>query len=127
MPLRPNVLQHPRSFASASAHALLAIVALAGSVAAAADLSPPDQTLRNQYPGTPVPGLPVSDAGGSSFRTPPLWGLNASGPPYLHDGRAKSVVEAIALHGGEASAARQRFLQLRPDEVDNLLLFLSSI
>jgi CxxC motif-containing protein (DUF1111 family) len=67
------------------------------------------------------------DAGGSSFRTPPLWGLNASGPPFLHDGRAKSVTEAIALHGGEAGAARRRFLDLRPEEVDSLLLFLSSI
>jgi CxxC motif-containing protein (DUF1111 family) len=66
-------------------------------------------------------------AGGSSFRTPPLWGLNASGPPYLHDGRAHSVVEAIRLHGGEADAARQRFAHLPQEQVDSLLLFLSSI
>jgi len=67
------------------------------------------------------------EAGGSSFRTPPLWGLNASGPPYLHDGRAKSVTEAILLHGGEAEAARRRFTQLAPDDAASLLLFLSSI
>jgi CxxC motif-containing protein (DUF1111 family) len=66
-------------------------------------------------------------ASGSSFRTPPLWGLNASGPPYLHDGRAGSVIEAILMHGGEAAPARARFAHLTPQELDSLLLFLSSI
>ncbi len=37
----------------------------------------------------------------SEWRTPPLWGLTASAP-YLHDGRAATVAEAIALHGGTA-------------------------
>jgi hypothetical protein len=35
------------------------------------------------------------------WRTPPLWGLSDSAP-YLHDGRAETVLEAIAQHGGEA-------------------------
>ena len=39
------------------------------------------------------------------WRTPPLWGLRDSAP-YLHDGRATSVEEAILVHGGEGSASR---------------------
>jgi CxxC motif-containing protein (DUF1111 family) len=42
------------------------------------------------------------------WRTPPLWGL-ADSAPYLHDGRAATVVEAIALHGGEADASTKKF------------------
>jgi CxxC motif-containing protein (DUF1111 family) len=45
------------------------------------------------------------------WRTPPLWGL-ADSAPYLHDGRAGTVVEAIALHGGEADACTKRFFAL---------------
>jgi CxxC motif-containing protein (DUF1111 family) len=45
------------------------------------------------------------------WRTPPLWGV-ADSAPYLHDGRAATVVEAIALHGGEADACTKRFFAL---------------
>lgn len=72
-------------------------------------------------------GIAEGRAKASQFRTPPLWGLNASGPPYLHDGRAKSVSEAIALHGGEGSAAAERFRRLAAEDVDALLRFLSSL
>src|SRR4029077_15360044 len=41
----------------------------------------------------------------------PLWGL-AETAPYLHDGRAPTVHEAIVLHGGEATAARDAYLAL---------------
>ncbi|HZN32240.1 MAG TPA: di-heme oxidoredictase family protein [Pirellulaceae bacterium] len=44
----------------------------------------------------------------SEWRTPPLWGV-ADSAPYLHDGRAASLVEAIALHGGEAEPCTKRF------------------
>jgi CxxC motif-containing protein (DUF1111 family) len=47
----------------------------------------------------------------SEWRTPPLWGL-ADSAPYLHDGRAATVIEAIALHAGEADACTKRFLAL---------------
>jgi CxxC motif-containing protein (DUF1111 family) len=72
-------------------------------------------------------GISEGRAGPGQFRTPPLWGLNASGPPYLHDGRAKSLAEAIALHGGEAQASAERFRGLATEDVDALLRFLSSL
>ena len=43
------------------------------------------------------------------WRTPPLWGLRDSAP-YMHDGRAETVLEAIMLHQGEAERTRDRFL-----------------
>jgi CxxC motif-containing protein (DUF1111 family) len=69
----------------------------------------------------------------SEWRTPPLWGLGlapiAQGGQYflLHDGRAHSIRDAIELHGGEATPARDRFIQLTADEQENLLRFLQSL
>ncbi len=45
------------------------------------------------------------------WRTPPLWGVQDSGP-YLHDGRAATLTEAIVMHGGEAAPTTARFLAL---------------
>src|SRR5262249_6155489 len=42
------------------------------------------------------------------WRTPPLWGLRDSGP-YLHDGRAVTIDQAITLHGGQGAASAHRF------------------
>ena len=55
--------------------------------------------------------------------TPPLWGLRDSGP-YLHDGRAATIDQAIAMHGGEGTRAARRFVQLTPDRRLQLTLFL---
>jgi CxxC motif-containing protein (DUF1111 family) len=63
----------------------------------------------------------------SQFRTPPLWGLNASGPPYLHDGRARSVDSAIRLHDGEARLSAERYSRLPADDAQALLRFLDSL
>ena len=60
------------------------------------------------------------------WRTPPLWGV-ASSAPYLHDGRAATLLEAIALHGGEAKATTARFLELPTTERLALLEFLSCL
>jgi CxxC motif-containing protein (DUF1111 family) len=65
-------------------------------------------------------------AGGRDWRTTPLWGLRAR-PRLLHDGRARTVTEAIAAHGGEATAARQRFNQLSVPERAALLAFLAGL
>ncbi|MEM9646132.1 MAG: di-heme oxidoredictase family protein, partial [Planctomycetota bacterium] len=45
------------------------------------------------------------------WRTPPLWGV-ADSAPYMHDGRAETLLEAIAMHGGEAQGTRERFMNL---------------
>ena len=60
------------------------------------------------------------------WRTPPLWGLRDSAP-YLHDGRANTVDEAIRLHGGEATAAAQRYRQLPARDQAQLQTFLLSL
>jgi Di-haem oxidoreductase, putative peroxidase len=60
------------------------------------------------------------------FLTRPLWGL-AETAPYLHDGRAATIPEAIAAHGGEASAARDAFLALSADGRADLHVFLLSL
>ena len=67
------------------------------------------------------------------WRTPPLWGLglspNSQGGQYflMHDGRAKSIEEAILLHGGEAAASKNKFSQMSAAEKNNLLKFLKSL
>ncbi|SHN20140.1 di-heme oxidoredictase family protein [Chitinophaga sp. CF418] len=67
------------------------------------------------------------------WRTPPLWGLGLSkksqGGQYflLHDGRAKSIEEAIQLHGGEGQQSNTNFQQLSPAERNNLIKFLESL
>lgn len=62
----------------------------------------------------------------SVFLTRPLWGL-AETAPYLHDGRAPTVHEAIALHGGEAAAARDAYLALDESGRAGVRVFLMSL
>jgi CxxC motif-containing protein (DUF1111 family) len=57
------------------------------------------------------------------WRTPPLWGV-ADSAPYLHDGRAATLNEAISLHGGEALESKQRFFELADDDRRALVDFL---
>ena len=69
----------------------------------------------------------------AEWRTPPLWGLglskNSQGGQYflLHDGRAKSIEEAILLHGGEAQQSKSSFEQLTPADKAKLIKFLESL
>ncbi|HZZ28141.1 MAG TPA: di-heme oxidoredictase family protein [Pirellulales bacterium] len=60
------------------------------------------------------------------WRTPPLWGVRDSGP-YLHDGRAETLEQAIAFHGGEASNSAKQFFMLKPEERAQLVEFLKSL
>ena len=62
----------------------------------------------------------------SEFRTAPLMGISKA-TALLHDGRAKSIEEAIRLHAGEASTARNRFEALSSQDRDALLRFLGSL
>jgi CxxC motif-containing protein (DUF1111 family) len=77
-------------------------------------------------------GQGVGDATGSEWRTPPLWGIGlteeVSGHTFfLHDGRARSLQEAILWHGGEAQAARDGFGALPKSDRDALIKFLESL
>ncbi len=62
----------------------------------------------------------------SEFRTEPLMGLRLR-DKFLHDGGAATIEEAIGLHGGEGTAARDRFRRLSALERAALLKFLSSL
>ena len=75
---------------------------------------------------------PEFEAGGSEWRTPPLWGIGltqtVSGhTQLLHDGRARNLLEAILWHGGEAERARQAVLGFDAEQRNALLAFLESL
>ncbi len=78
-------------------------------------------------------GYTEGSATTSEWRTPALWGLglskNSQGGQYflLHDGRAKSIEEAILLHGGEATQTRDSFKSLSIEEKNKLIRFLESL
>lgn len=67
------------------------------------------------------------------WRTPPLWGLGLSrnsqgGKEFLlHDGRAKSIEEAVSFHGGEALQSKNKFQQLNAADKAKLIQFLESL
>ena len=69
---------------------------------------------------------PESDLGPSVFLTRPLWGL-AESAPYLHDGRAATIPEAILAHGGEAEASRAAFEAHAPEDQASVHVFLLSL
>jgi CxxC motif-containing protein (DUF1111 family) len=71
-------------------------------------------------------GIAQAAARPNEIRTAPLWGLRAR-TPYLHDGRASSILEAITLHDGEASIIRDRFLALPTARQQAIIAFINSI
>jgi CxxC motif-containing protein (DUF1111 family) len=76
--------------------------------------------------GPDLADICLGDATPSEFRTAPLMGIR-NATKFLHDGRAKTLEEAIRLHGGEASHARARFDALTPKQREALLEFLRSL
>jgi hypothetical protein len=64
--------------------------------------------------------------GPSVFLTENLWGVGTT-RPYMHDGRAASLTEAILEHGGEGATARQNFRNLAVKEQQNLIAFLNNL
>ncbi len=64
--------------------------------------------------------------GAQTWLTRPLWGL-AESPPYLHDGRAATIPEAIVAHGGEGQDSADRFEALSDSAQSDLHIFLLSL
>jgi CxxC motif-containing protein (DUF1111 family) len=62
----------------------------------------------------------------AEWRTPPLWGVRDSGP-YLHDGRAQSLEDAVVRHGGQGAASAHRFGALAPRERSRVKAFLNTL
>ncbi len=102
----------------------------------------PEQSFQLIWPYTDLllhdmgPGLadnrPEGRATGSEWKTAPLWGIGmtsqVSGHSYfLHDGRARNLLEAILWHGGEAEAARDKVVALPKPDRDALIAFLESL
>ena len=75
---------------------------------------------------------PEGRATGREWRTPPLWGVGltqqvSDQAGFLHDGRARTLLEAVLWHGGEAQAARDTVVELAPDDRAALIRFLESL
>lgn len=102
----------------------------------------PEQSFQLIWPYTDVllhdmgEGLadhrPEARATGFEWRTPPLWGIGmtkqVSGHTYfLHDGRARSLLEAVLWHGGEAQAQRDQVVAMPPEDRAALISFLESL
>ena len=102
----------------------------------------PEQSFQLIWPYTDMllhdmgPGLadnrPEARADGQEWRTPPLWGIGltktVSGHTYfLHDGRARSLLEAVLWHGGEAEAQKHRVTLMPPEDRAALIRFLESL
>ncbi|MFI5184270.1 MAG: di-heme oxidoredictase family protein, partial [Vicinamibacteria bacterium] len=71
-------------------------------------------------------GIAQGGAPPNTLRTPPLWGVADSGP-YLHDGSAATIKEAIRRHANQGAAAQKAFQALSRAEQEALLEFLDSI
>jgi CxxC motif-containing protein (DUF1111 family) len=77
-------------------------------------------------------GRPDFQASGREWRTPPLWGIGLvytvnGHTTLLHDGRARSLLEAVLWHGGEAASARERVRRFSARERAALVAFLQSL
>jgi CxxC motif-containing protein (DUF1111 family) len=77
-------------------------------------------------------GRPDFLANGSEWKTPALWGIGlfekTNGVPYyLHDGRARSLPEAILWHDGEAASSREQYVKLSAFQREHLIQFLKSL
>jgi CxxC motif-containing protein (DUF1111 family) len=90
--------------------------------------------------------LGEGEASGSEWRTTPLWGLGLSAcvtggttnapqgsqvctpvHSYLHDGRARSIEEAILWHGGEGEASKNAYRALGASQKQDVLRFLEGL
>ena len=71
-------------------------------------------------------GIPDGVADGRQFRTPPLWGLRFTAP-YMHDGMATTVQDAIEAHAGEATGVVDAYNALSDDDRNALIEFLENL
>lgn len=90
-----------------------------------------DLLLHDLGPGL-ADGFTEGVASGNEWRTPPLWGIGhtmavSKHTQFLHDGRARNLLEAILWHGGEAEASRNRVIDMMPAERKLLLDYLNSL
>jgi CxxC motif-containing protein (DUF1111 family) len=114
----------------ASCHVPQVPVAMADG--ATSEIAPYTDLLLHDMGDGLADGMPEASATGREWRTAPLWGLglvrrSPDRAGYLHDGRARSVAEAILWHSGEAAQARDAFAKLDAASREALLRFLGSL
>jgi CxxC motif-containing protein (DUF1111 family) len=90
-----------------------------------------DFLLHDMGPGL-ADGRPEGRATGSEWRTAPLWGVGLTEQvgghaEFLHDGRARSLLEAILWHGGEAEPHRDAVVAMPPEDRAALIRYLESL
>jgi CxxC motif-containing protein (DUF1111 family) len=90
-----------------------------------------DLLLHDMGPGL-ADNRPDFLASGQQWRTAPLWGIGLFSTVnypayYLHDGRARTLIEAIMWHGGEAQQSKEFVQQLSTTDRNDLLKFLESL
>lgn len=87
------------------------------------DVNDPEITGYDVTPEVPVPeNYPKP----SEWKTPPLWGV-AQTAPYLHDGSATTLSDAIEAHAGQAKSVRENFRKLSAEDQAAVLRFLGSL
>jgi CxxC motif-containing protein (DUF1111 family) len=89
------------------------------------DMGTGDSESGEYYGQSPAAGSNLL-ANAQEWRTAPLWGLQAS-KPYMHDGRSRTIRDAIRRHGGEAARTVERFNRLGKPELRALTDFLLSL
>jgi CxxC motif-containing protein (DUF1111 family) len=133
----PDAAQGARLFARAGCTGCHTPTLTTGEYAAVPTLShqtihPFTDMLLHDMGATLADGRPDYAARGSEWRTPPLWGIGLTEvvsrhTRFLHDGRARSVEEAVLWHDGEAVRSRQAFMRLTRSQRRALLDFLGSL
>jgi CxxC motif-containing protein (DUF1111 family) len=76
--------------------------------------------------GLPQPSTISDTTSHAEFRTQPLWGVSLHAP-FLHDGRAETLEEAVLMHGGEGEASRAAFEALSPADQADVISFLEHL
>lgn len=102
--------------------------ALSDAVSAVPELDDSSMPFSGGYSGGFVPDqlVRITTRINQEWRTPPLWGVRDSAP-YLHDGRAVSLDDAIRMHGGEAAASARRYRSLATLDRDRVIAFMSTL
>ncbi len=82
--------------------------------------------VANKRPSRRAASPAIRGATRMEWRTPPLWGFRDSGP-YLHDGRAQNLEQAVAMHGGQGADSALKFFELSLRERLEIETFLKSL
>ena len=81
---------------------------------------------RHDMGSTLAENIDETGVGASVWMTKELWGVGST-PPYLHDGRATTLMEAILEHGGEAQTSRDTVFNLSDNDKTDLIAFLDNL